>query len=424
MKKIVEMVIKLDDLELDGAGVDIISLVENPAIQADFLAFKDEKFVDPKAGESQDEFIDRCIPVLIDEGYDQDQAISICYSTWDSFGVDTSALPPYVDEGLTPEQKKFVLACEQMGEIIPIDSVFIDAARSSFSILSDFLKGLTAIDILGRRGVTESDDEGVEVYRYAGPPAERGFCRAMQRLNKVYRRDEINSLNSMNPGFGEGGSDSYSVFNWKGGVNCRHYWEKLTMFRRGRETVFISQGPANGVAGQSNNAADPSPEGAVPNNARVNFSLNEDQQVVIGPAMIPNKLIKRSDEKGLPYWVYFTEQTIKDISEDFLAKMRLNNTNVEHREDTLTTKNTLLESWIVEDPEKDKSSVYGFQVPKGTWMVSYKINDEDTWKKVKEGKLKGFSVEGMFVERAEAMKANQMVKEQYEKILDILSKVQ
>lgn len=381
MKKIVELLIKLDDLEIPEAGADILSLVERPAIQADFLWFNEE------------------------------------------MGADTSALPPYVDEELTPEQKAFVEACSFKGEVLPENAILIDAYRSSFSTLTDFLRGLTAIDILGRRGVSGEDPEGVEVYRYAGPPAQRGFCRAMQRLNRVYRRDEITELNDAQPGMGEGGSDEYSVFNWKGGVNCRHYWERLTMFRDGRDTVLVSRGPADGEAGQSNNANRPSPMGAVADNARVNFSIDEDKKVVMGPAMIPNKMIKRTDENGLPYWVYFTEKTVQDISEDFFAKNRTNMTNVEHKEDTVTQRNTLLESWIIEDPNLDKSALYGFNLPKGTWMVSYKINDEETWKMVKEGKLNGFSIEGLFVERAEAMKANEKVKEQYRSILEILNQV-
>jgi len=396
MKKIVELIIKLDELELEDTGVDIISLVENPAIEADFLYF----------------------------------------------AADTSALNPYVDQTGEVEKKETLSKFEtwlveelgKRGEVIPADSIFINAEKSSFSVLSDFLKGLTAIDILGRRGVTQSDEEGVEVYRYAGPAAERGFCQAMLRLNRVYQRREIDSLDDANPDFNprtsgepgdEGGiAESYSVFNYKGGRNCRHYWEKLTMFKRGRDTVFVTEGPAPGDAGQAASSANGywKYRGSA-ENARVNFSIDEEQRVVVGPAMVPNKLIKRTDEKGLPYHVYFTEQTIKDISEDFFAKANLNRTNTDHKEDTLTTNNTLLESWIVEDPNKDKSSLYGFEVPKGTWMVKYKINDDDTWKRVKNGELRGFSVEGLFVSRAEAMRANEMIKEQYDKIVGILSQV-
>ena len=335
-----------------------------------------------------------------------------------AFAVDVSQLPQYVDE-LDDEQKWILSQCEQMGEEYDLQkSIFIDANRASFSTLRDFLEGITALDILGRRDVT---NEGVEVYRYAGPSAERGFCRAMLRLNKVYREEELSRLNRANPGFGENGSNNYNVFEYKGGPNCRHYFERLQMFKDGRETIFVSQGPADGDAGQTNNNNAPSSAGAVENNARLNFSIEEDQRVVVGPAMVPNKMIKRIDENDMPYYVYFTKQTVNDIAEKFLATNKQNMTNVEHNKETITNTNTLLESWIVEDAEMDKAKLYGFDVPEGTWMVKYRINDDEIWQKIKAGKLRGFSIEGYFISRALAMESADNV---VEDIIDILSKVQ
>jgi hypothetical protein len=46
---------------------------------------------------------------------------------------------------------------------------------------------------------------------------------------------------------------------------------------------------------------------------------------------------------------------------------------------------------------KDKSAVYGLSLPKGTWMGTFKINNDEIWNDyVKEGKVKGFSIEGLF----------------------------
>jgi hypothetical protein len=58
-----------------------------------------------------------------------------------------------------------------------------------------------------------------------------------------------------------------------------------------------------------------------------------------------------------------------------------------------------LESWIINDPEVDKSAALGYEkLPEGTWMVSYKINNAETWKKIKSGELNGFSVTGEFLQ--------------------------
>ena len=69
--------------EDDDTGVDVVSFVERPAIQKDFMLFS-QQFVEPGAKESEDEFISRCIPAMIGEGMEQDQAAAVCYSKWQS----------------------------------------------------------------------------------------------------------------------------------------------------------------------------------------------------------------------------------------------------------------------------------------------------------------------------------------------------
>ena len=64
----------------------------------------------------------------------------------------------------------------------------------------------------------------------------------------------------------------------------------------------------------------------------------------------------------------------------------------------------VIESWIKED-EHDKSTKYGYEsMPIGTWFVSMRIKNDETWKKVKEGHLNGFSVSGFFEEVADFCK--------------------
>jgi hypothetical protein len=86
------------------------------------------------------------------------------------------------------------------------------------------------------------------------------------------------------------------------------------------------------------------------------------------------------------------------MSEKFLAKNLLHNTDVNH-DNNVTQENTLLESWISESILHDKAYKYGFNLPVGTWYVSYKINNEDIWKDIKEKRLKGFSLAGGFITR-------------------------
>lgn len=124
-------------------------------------------------------------------------------------------------------------------------------------------------------------------------------------------------------------------------------------------------------------------------------SVNEEKRLVMGPILIPNKEILRVDGEGRPYFVFFKPETIKRLSEMYLEKKYTDKATLEHK-DTIDGVN-LIESWIVESNVKDKSKIYGLNVPIGTWMGTFKINNDEVWNDyVKEGKVKGFSIEGMF----------------------------
>jgi hypothetical protein len=62
---------------------------------------------------------------------------------------------------------------------------------------------------------------------------------------------------------------------------------------------------------------------------------------------------------------------------------------------------SVLESWLIEDEKLDKSKLYGFSLPKGTWMISMKVDNDEVWQDVKDGKVKGFSIEGYFADKLE-----------------------
>lgn len=128
------------------------------------------------------------------------------------------------------------------------------------------------------------------------------------------------------------------------------------------------------------------------------FSMEE--RMVVGPAMVPDKIIIRRNEiTGEVYYVYFTAETIKKLQQKYMTEKLLDKTNIEHGRKFLDGV-TVVESWIVDDPNHDKQKVFGMSYPKGTWMISMKIEDDSVWQKVKDGKLNGFSVQGYFLEKA------------------------
>lgn len=101
IKKVIELKVLEDEFE---SGVSSIALVDEPAIEKYWIYMRNEKFVEPQAGESQSDFMGRCVSAMIDEGKDQDQAVAMCISMYEQkFGLDTSGLPPYVEQ--TPGKK-------------------------------------------------------------------------------------------------------------------------------------------------------------------------------------------------------------------------------------------------------------------------------------------------------------------------------
>ena len=138
-------------------------------------------------------------------------------------------------------------------------------------------------------------------------------------------------------------------------------------------------------------------------------SIDEERRILLGAALVPNKMIYRkgADED---FYIYFSNDTIRKASEMFLSGGNQNNSTLEHEEKL--TGLSVVESWIVEDKDKDKTSLYGLDVPVGTWMVSMKVYNEDVWQEfVKSGKVKGFSIEGYFSNKAQLSEQNQEEKE-------------
>lgn len=131
----------------------------------------------------------------------------------------------------------------------------------------------------------------------------------------------------------------------------------------------------------------------------IKFSItDEDEQIFCGPALVPNKYIYRIDPKTQEeFYVFFSEKTVKQISEKYLIEHKQSNVNLEH---SLPVNNVyLIESWIVKDPKNDKSNVLGYKdLPVGTWMVSLKCTDKELWNTLKDSDFNGFSIEGNFIQ--------------------------
>lgn len=119
---------------------------------------------------------------------------------------------------------------------------------------------------------------------------------------------------------------------------------------------------------------------------------DDEKQIVYSVAMRPNMLIPRKDINGEPAMVFYTEETIADLQQNFFKKNHHNGATVNH-DGKVRGDMYIFESWIVQDPEKDKATLLGMQVQKGDWVTAQKIENAEVWQDVKSGKLTGFSIE-------------------------------
>lgn len=127
----------------------------------------------------------------------------------------------------------------------------------------------------------------------------------------------------------------------------------------------------------------------------IKLSKDETKYTLTGPAIIANQLVYRKSPTIGEYYFYATPEVIRATAERFFKKGYQNNSKNEH--EINLDSNTIYESWIIEDPNTDKSTTLGYNLPKGTWMISMKVNDKDYWEnEIMTGKRTGFSIDSFF----------------------------
>jgi hypothetical protein len=125
------------------------------------------------------------------------------------------------------------------------------------------------------------------------------------------------------------------------------------------------------------------------------MAAQEIKGVFYSPVMIPDVKIQRIDPNtSEKYLVYYDAETVEQLANNYFKQNGNANTNIEHQ-DTDTDGVYPVESWIVTDPENDKSKALGMPLQKqGTWIMGYKCESEDILNKIQNQLLQGLSIEG------------------------------
>lgn len=145
---------------------------------------------------------------------------------------------------------------------------------------------------------------------------------------------------------------------------------------------------------------------------------DEEQRIISGPLMLADTPIYRNDAIRGEYYVTFTKQTIKEIVQKLFKKGYHNNVNLMHDNGQVVQGLTMFESWVT-DETRGVKPLRGFEdVPDGSWFVSYKVDNDEVWNKVKKGEFLGLSVEGNFLyKEQEQMSAEERMMNEIIKVL-------
>jgi hypothetical protein len=301
-----------EDLQ-DDAEVSFIALVDKPAIQRDFVAFKQD-FVEPSKGERQDEFLPRCISYIVNEGKESEQAVAICNSIWDQHFAAPKVSFDYDDTLSTDRGKEMAKNAIEAG-----NTLYIISARQDKD-------GMLAV----------ASDLGI--------PESRVYATGSNKA-KVEKIKELGITKHVD--------NNADVIDELGPIGSKFSY-----------LMFAIQ--------------------------------NEDKHIISGPIMLADKPIYRNNSKFGEHYVTFPADTIKDIAIKFSKKGYQDKVNLMHDKSMTLDGLIMFESFLV-DKERGILPMKGFEDAKdGSWFGSFYVENEQAWQLIKEGKVKGFSVEGFF----------------------------
>ena len=155
---------------------------------------------------------------------------------------------------------------------------------------------------------------------------------------------------------------------------------------------------------------------------RQTFAIqDEEQRIISGPLMLADSPIYRNDDRG-EYYVTFTKDTIKQIAQKFFRKGYQNNVNLMHDDGEMLVGLTMFESFITDEKRGIKPMAAFADVPDGSWFGSFKVDNDGAWNLIKDGKVKGFSIEGVFNYRKQET-IDEKSEKLWSQILDILNRI-
>jgi hypothetical protein len=347
----------------DETGVDFVSLVDRPATQKDFMLFN-QQFVDPTANETEDEFISRCIPVMIGEGMEQDQAAAVCYSKWSSKDKFAEGMPHYTKDGKLYEGPTHKDADGRLmtGATHTADSEYLyhKDELHKFESYDDYPEAAKENAKVALRWAEENGwgDCGTAVGKIRANQLANGEAITRDTIARMagFERHRQNSDKELGDGCGR-----LMWLAWGGDEGIEWASRKLQQIDM-RQAYSVQ---------------------------------SEEKRIVTGPAMLADLPIYRYDDIRGEYYVTFDADTIWKIAKKFVRNDAYKAVNTDHANPVKEGVH-MIESYFI-DRKRGVMPPTGYEDAKdGSWFLTYLIDNEEIWAKVKDGEWKGFSVEGLF----------------------------
>ena len=137
---------------------------------------------------------------------------------------------------------------------------------------------------------------------------------------------------------------------------------------------------------------------------------NEEKRIITGVALLADTPIYRVKPDGEEYYVVFDRETIEQLVTKYSKYMFNNFVNIEHSDQHFVDGMYMIESYL-KNSERGIVPIEFSEIPDGSWIVSYKVDNIDVWEKIKSGEVKGFSIQGVFnlIEQKEEPSIDDMI---------------
>lgn len=423
--------------EDDEAEVTAVALVDMPAIEMNWQAFRQEMLVSPKEGESKDEFVSRCIGIEVGNGYEQEQAAAMCYAKWDEKKFTGEKVSFDFDETLnTAEGMKLA-----MSEIDKGNDVYIISARgdkeSMLSVADElgiphdkvFATGSNKakVDKIVELGIKMHYDNNADVIKALGTIGEK-FAESYTDYPEAAKENAKIALRwAEENGWGDCGTPvgkqrANQLAN--GEAISRDTIARMAAFERHRQNsnkklgdgcgrlMWLAWGGDEGIAWAQRKLEQIDKK-------QFKFAADKEKRIISGPLMVADLPILRIDENG-EYYGLFTAEDIYNIRNKFFKKSYTKEVNAMHDSNQMIEGVYMIESFLI-DSKRGIHSPAGFKLTDGSWFGSYKVDNDEVWNEfIKTGKFKGFSVEGVF----NMVKIDKKPQTTIEKIIEIVKQIE